>query len=109
MSQWLYFILSLASGQSSTSFNESVIGGIDTIGFTVIIVAIVVIIKYHKRHSGFFYSNQNFELDAIKVPFPDTTKSQIQDPCPQYDEVNRSGKHPDSKFQHWNINNFYLW
>ena len=99
MLQWLCFILFLASGHSS--LNGTVIGSIITISFTVIIVAliccitvaIVVIIKYRKKHSGLYYSNQNVELDTIKVPFPDTTKSQIQDPCPQYDEVNRSGKH----------------
>ena len=55
----------------------------------------VVIIKYHKRHSGFFYNNQQVELDTIKVPFPDTTMSQIQDPCPHYEEANHYGKHPD--------------
>ena len=64
----------------------------------------VIIIKYRKRHSGFLYNNQQVELDTIKVPFPDTTMSPIQDPYPRYDEVNHSGKHPG----HWNINNFYL-
>ena len=59
-----------------------------------ITVAIVVIIKYRKKHSGLYYNDQQVELDTVKVPFPDTTKSQIQDPCPHYDEVNRSGKHP---------------